>query len=69
LKPLCAKKGIIIRFLPKYSPELNLIEILWRFIKYYWLPFSAYLLFDALVREVENILVQIGTEFKIEIAS
>jgi hypothetical protein len=23
-------------------PKLNLIEILWRFIKYYWLPFSAY---------------------------
>jgi hypothetical protein len=25
------------QYLPSYSPELNLIEILWRFIKYYWL--------------------------------
>ena len=59
---------LIIKFLPTYSPELNIIEILWRFIKYYWLPFSAYLSFEDLVREVENILVQIGTEFKIDFA-
>ena len=64
--PFCAK--LIIKILPAYSPELNIIEILWRFIKYYWLPFSAYLSFEDLVREVENILVQIGTEFKIDFA-
>lgn len=28
-----------------YSPELNLIEILWRQMKYAWLPLSAYLSF------------------------
>lgn len=28
------ERGIIIFELPSYSPELNLIEILWRFIKY-----------------------------------
>ncbi len=27
-------KDILISFLPPYSPELNLIEILWRRIKY-----------------------------------
>lgn len=63
------KKGVIIKFLPTYSPELNIIEILWRFIKYYWLPFSAYLTFDDLVKEVENILAKIGSEFKINFAS
>jgi transposase len=67
--PKWEKKGLIIKFLPTYSPELNIIEILWRFIKYYWLPFSAYLSFDDLVREVENILARIGTEFKIDFAS
>jgi hypothetical protein len=36
---------LIIKYLPPYSPELNLIEILWRFMKYYWLPFSAYMFF------------------------
>jgi transposase len=63
------KKGVIIKSLPTYCPELNIIEILWRFIKYYWLPFSAYLSFDDLSREVENILAKIGSEFKIDFAS
>jgi len=67
--PKWEKKGLIIKFLPTYSPELNIIEILWRFIKYYWLPFSAYLSFEDLDRYVENILAQIGTEFKIDFAS
>tara|TARA_R110000796_G_C14566946_1_gene435406 strand:+ start:5537 stop:6112 length:576 start_codon:yes stop_codon:yes gene_type:complete len=29
-------------YLSPYSPELNLIEILWRDIKYRWLPLAAY---------------------------
>ena len=41
--PIWKKKGLDLYFLPGYAPELNLIEILWRFIKYWWLPFSAYL--------------------------
>src|SRR5207245_8543074 len=40
--PYWKKQGLIIKYLPPYSPELNLIEILWRRIKYTWLPFSAY---------------------------
>src|SRR2546422_8421964 len=36
------KKGLRIKYLIPYAPELNLIEILWRHIKYLWLPFSAY---------------------------
>jgi transposase len=35
-------KGLTIFFLPTYSPELNIIEILWRFIKYQWLEVNAY---------------------------
>src|SRR5207253_8317820 len=40
--PRWKKQGLIIKYLSTYSPELNLIEILWRNIKYTWLPFSAY---------------------------
>lgn len=61
--------GVIVKFLPAYCPELNLIEILWRFIKYHWLPFSAYLSFGNLVEEIEIILAEIGSVFKIHFAS
>ena len=29
-------------FLPAYSPELNRIEILWKKMKYEWLPFQSF---------------------------
>lgn len=59
------KRGLIIKYLPPYRPELNMIEILWRFIKYYWLPFSAYMSFPGLVQAVEDILVRFGTDYTI----
>jgi transposase len=37
-----AERHLEIFALPSYSPELNLIEILWRFIKYEWLDVKAY---------------------------
>ncbi len=64
--PIWEKKGLVLYFLPAYSPELNLIEILWRFIKYWWLPFSAYVNFQALVAAVEDILVQGGSKYSID---
>lgn len=66
--PEWERKGLNIKFLPPYSPEFNIIEILWRFIKYDWLPFSAYLSFKNLVGEVDNVLRNIGTKFKINFA-
>lgn len=57
------KKGLFVKYLPPYSPELNPIEILWRFIKYLWLPFSAYTSFRNLVEEVEKVLKGIGSEY------
>ena len=64
--PKWVKKGLIIKYLPPYSPELNLIEILWRFMKYYWLPFSAYASFQQLCKAVEAILQQFGTKDTID---
>ena len=48
-----------------YSLELNLIEILWRKIKYQWLPVSAYDSFAKLKEELFEILANIGTEYRI----
>jgi transposase len=63
--PKWVKKGLIVKYLPPYSPELNLIEILWRFMKYYWLPFSAYASFQSLVAAVEALLNSFGTDYRI----
>ncbi|WP_148212494.1 IS630 family transposase [Hahella chejuensis] len=58
-------KGIWPIYLPKYSPELNLIEILWRKVKYSWLPLDSYETFDRLKESVNDILSKFGQEYKI----
>jgi transposase len=63
--PKWVKKGLIVKYLPSYAPELNLIEILWRFMQYSWLPFSAYASFQCLSEAVEEILTRIGTDYTI----
>ena len=63
------QRGLIIKYLPAYAPELNLIEILWRFMKYSWLPFSAYASFSCLYEAVEQLLTQVGTEYTITFQS
>ncbi len=51
--------------IPPYSPELNIIEIIWRKIKYEWLPFSAYESYQSLERELFNVLANIGVSHKV----
>jgi len=59
------KKGLFLYFLPTYSPELNAIEILWRKIKYEWLPFSAYESLKKLQNAVDEVLIYFGTKYLI----
>jgi transposase len=66
--PIWKTQGLTRKFLPKHSPELNLIEILWKHIKYYWLPFSAYLSFECLKEAVTNILIKIGKDYRVSFA-
>jgi transposase len=54
--------------LSAYSPELNLIEILWRRIKYSWLPLTAYESFATLCSEVNRVLSGYGSEYTINYA-
>jgi transposase len=63
--PEWAAQGLIIKYLPSYSPELNLIEILWRRIKYDWLPFSAYQGLNAMREALVTILRGFGSEYRI----
>lgn len=62
------EKCLYLFYLPAYSPELNLIEILWRFIKYQWMPFSAYLSFGNLLNSLLEILKNVGTKHSITFA-
>ena len=59
------ERDITIFELPSYSPELNLIEILWRFIKYEWIEIDAYKSWQDLVMSVEKILREFAENYLI----
>lgn len=59
------EQDLIIYFIPPYSPELNLIEILWRFVKYKWLSFGAYADFSALKNNLKEVLNNFGIKYMI----
>ena len=62
------KQGLTIFPISPYSPELNIIEIVWRKIKYEWLPFSSYDSFKSLETNLFEILANIGGKYHINFA-
>lgn len=56
---------VYLVYLSAYSPELNLIEILWRKAKYEWLPLTAYESFSSLKDHVHKVLSGYGSEYRI----
>ncbi len=58
-------KGFYIFNLPPYSPHLNIIEILWRKMKYEWLKPEDYLSFEKLTEAIKEILSNLGEEYRI----
>lgn len=61
-------RGLYLQFLPAYCPELNQIEILWKFIKYYWLDLTAYQSMSKLKTSLNEVLENIGTKYLITFA-
>ena len=57
-----------IFWLPTYSPQLNLIEIFWRFMKYEWMETEAYSSWKNLTNYVEKILQGFGDRYVIDFA-
>ncbi len=62
------KRNVEICPLSTYSPELNIIEILWRFVKYLWLPFDAYFSLETLEKKLTEVLLNVGEKFAISFA-
>lgn len=62
------EEGMYLLFLPPYCPELNLIEILWRKLKYEWLPLSAYESFKQLSETLEETLKEVGSKYLLSFA-
>ncbi len=62
------KEELYVKFLPPYCPELNLIEILWRKIKYEWLPLDAYQNFNTLTASLFDVIKGIGSKYRITFA-
>jgi transposase len=64
-----AKDDLFIFFLPTYSPHLNIIETLWRKMKYEWLKPHDYLNCDTLSNAVKQIICDFGGKFTINWAN
>jgi transposase len=62
------EKKLEIFWLPSYSPQLNLIEILWRFMKYEWIEIDAYSSWSNLVNYVEKVIRDFGEKYVINFA-
>jgi DDE superfamily endonuclease len=62
------ERGLTIFKLPAHSPELHLIEIWWRLIKYEWLEIDACSSWQSLVSSVEKILKEFGDNYVINFA-
>lgn len=54
------QRGLYIFYLPPYSPQLNIIERLWKELKEGWLKPNDYLSTDQLFYAVDRICANIG---------
>ena len=66
---LAAELGIELLFLPSYSPNLNLIERVWKFVKKQALNSRHHTNYADFHTAVDQCLDQLTTTYKDEIAS
>lgn len=64
--PIWQKRGVYIYYLPPYSPELNIAEILWRKMKTQWITPEDYLEKEALFYAVNRCFASIGKNLTIK---
>jgi len=54
-------RGLYIFYLPRYSPHLNIVETLWRKLKYEWLTPSDYQSKENLFYQTKSALKAVGS--------
>lgn len=59
------ENGLILFFLPPYSPQLNPIEILWKFMKYHWIELDAYKSVENMRNYVEKVILEYGLNYEV----
>jgi len=60
------QRGLFVFYLPRYSPHLNLVETLWRKLKYEWLRPSDYETKETLRYGVRQALKAVGESLFIQ---
>jgi transposase len=59
------QRGLFLFYLPRYSPHLNIVETLWRKLKYEWLAPKDYETRETLCYAVRLALKAVGTSLRI----
>ena len=54
-------RGLFVLYLPRYAPHLNIVETLWRKLKYEWLAPHDYDTTEGLCYTVRQALAAVGT--------
>lgn len=69
VQAVAAELGIELLFLPPYSPNLNLIERLWKFVKKQCLYSRYYPKFTDFKQAIEDCLAEVSGKFKEQLSS
>jgi len=64
VQALAASLGIELLYLPSYSPNLNLIERLWKFVKKECLGCRVLPTYEAFTRAIDDCLANLNTRHK-----
>jgi transposase len=64
VKALAASLGIELLYLPSYSPNLNLIERLWKFVKKECLSCRVLSTYEAFTKSIDDCLANLNTRYK-----
>jgi transposase len=63
------KRGLYLFYLPRYSPHLNIVETLWRKLKYEWLAPKDYENRESLCYAVRQALKAVGASLRINFSA